>query len=95
MWGALSDDKIGLPFTIAAGHRQRSSFSGQSPAGLMAIFFYCIRSETPPIWWARSRIYIPQGGTVTPQNTSSVYVASNDSQGYGGGIGARLHAGTF
>jgi hypothetical protein len=26
MWGALSDERTGLPFTIAAGPRQRSDF---------------------------------------------------------------------
>jgi hypothetical protein len=26
MWGALSDERTGLPFTIASGPRQRSHF---------------------------------------------------------------------
>jgi hypothetical protein len=40
-------------------------------------------------------IYIPQeqGGPVTPQALGSLFVASYDSRGYGGGIRTRLHAG--
>jgi hypothetical protein len=60
MWGALSDDRTGLSFTIAAGPSQRSH-SGPRPVGLATIF-YCLRFET------------------------SLFVASYDSQGYGGGI---------
>jgi hypothetical protein len=36
------------------------SFSGQSPAGLMTIF-YCLRFETPPTWRARSPYLYPPG----------------------------------
>jgi hypothetical protein len=39
MWGALSEERTGLYFTIAAGSRQ-------SPAGLMTIF-YCLRFGIP------------------------------------------------
>jgi hypothetical protein len=53
------------------------SFSGQSPAGLVTIF-YPLRFETPP--------------TLEGQALSSPFVASYDSQGYGGGIVTRLHA---
>jgi hypothetical protein len=63
----LSDERTGLSFTIAAGPRQRSSFSGPSPAGLMAIV-YCLRFETLPTWRARSQyLYLPgNGGPVIP-----------------------------
>jgi hypothetical protein len=44
MWGALSDERTGLSFTIAAGFHQRR-FSGPSPMGLATIF-YCLRFET-------------------------------------------------
>jgi hypothetical protein len=41
------------------------------------------------------RIYVveEQGGPVIPLALGSLFVASYDSQGYGGGIRARLHAG--
>jgi hypothetical protein len=69
MCGALSDERTGLPFTIAAGPRQRSHFWVRVP-GLVTIF-YCLRFETPPTWRARCRIYIPQeqGGPVIPPGT--------------------------
>jgi hypothetical protein len=53
MWGALSDERTGISFTVAAG----------------ANIFYCLRFET------------------------SLFVASYDSQGYGGSIRPRLHTG--
>jgi hypothetical protein len=40
MWGALSDEKSGLYFSVFAGHRQRS-LSQMSPTGLVSIF-YCL-----------------------------------------------------
>jgi hypothetical protein len=64
MWGALSDERSGLPFTISAGSRLRSHL-GSDPAGLATIF-YCLGFET------------------------SLFVASYDSQGYGG-VRHRLH----
>jgi hypothetical protein len=60
MWGALSDERTGLSFTITPGPRQRSDF------GLVTVF-YSLRFET------------------------SLFVASYDSQGYGGGIRPRVH----
>jgi hypothetical protein len=45
IWGALSDERTGLSFTIAAGPRQRSRFSGPSPFELATII-YCLRFET-------------------------------------------------
>jgi hypothetical protein len=68
MWGALSDERTGLSFIIAAGPRQDQSFSGLSPVGLATIFYF-LRFET------------------------SIFVASYDSEGYGGGIRPRLHTG--
>jgi hypothetical protein len=68
MWGAFSDERTGLSFTIAAGPRQRNHFSDPSPTGLMPMF-YCLRFETAPTWRARSpRIYILQekGDPVIP-----------------------------
>jgi hypothetical protein len=46
MWGVLSDEGMGLQFTVAAEPRQQS-FSGSSPVGLMATF-YCLKFEITP-----------------------------------------------
>jgi hypothetical protein len=45
MWGALSDKRTGLSFTIAAGPSRAQSFSGPSPVRLATIF-YCLRLKT-------------------------------------------------
>jgi hypothetical protein len=45
MWGAVSGERISLPFTIAAGPRQCSCSWGPSPVGFMTIF-YGLRFET-------------------------------------------------
>jgi hypothetical protein len=85
---------MGLSFTVTAGPRQRS-FSGPSPAGLMTAF-YCLGLETPPTWRARSPYFISPRNRMArlyPQAMGSLFVASYDSQGYGGGIRLRLHTG--
>jgi hypothetical protein len=67
------------------------SFSAPSPAGLMTTF-YCLRFETPPTWKAMFPCLYPQGigwPGYTPQAQGSLFVASYDSKGYGGGI--RFH----
>jgi hypothetical protein len=55
--------------------------------------FYCLRLPQPagPV----PRIYIPQeqSSPVLTPGTGFIFVASNDSQGYGGGIRPRLHTG--
>jgi hypothetical protein len=63
----LSDEKMCLPFAIAAGPRQRKSLSGPSPAELVPMF-YCLRSETLPTWRARSP-YVYRPGTEWPSYT--------------------------
>jgi hypothetical protein len=65
MWGALSDGRTGLSFTIPPGPRQRSHFRVRLPWDSWP--FYCLRFET------------------------SLFVASYNSQVYGGGIRPRLH----
>jgi hypothetical protein len=47
MWGALSDERIGLSFTIATAPLQRghSRVRVPSPVGLVTVF-YCLRFET-------------------------------------------------
>jgi hypothetical protein len=83
---------MGLSFTIAAGLHQLS-FSCPSPAGLMTIF-YCLRLQTPSTWRARSPYLYPPGTGwhgFTPRALGSLFVASYDSQGYGGSIRPRPH----
>jgi hypothetical protein len=48
--------------------------------------FYCLIFESPPTWKTGSRIYIPQGqgGPLMPPGNGFPFLASYDSQGYGG-----------
>jgi hypothetical protein len=92
MWGALSDERMGLPLTIAAGPRQQS-FLGLSPARLMTIF-YSLRFETPT--WRQAPVFISSRNRVAqlyPQVLGSLFVASYDFQGNGGDIRTCLYAG--
>jgi hypothetical protein len=66
IWGALSDERTGLSFTIAVGPRQR------------------IHSRVRVSWDWRPYFTVFRFET-------SLFVASYDSQGYGGGIRPRLH----
>jgi hypothetical protein len=70
------------------------SHLGRSPAELTAIFYFLIW-DSPKPWGPGPRIYIPQeqGGPVIPPGTGFPFVASYDSEGYGGGILTRLHMG--
>jgi hypothetical protein len=71
MWDALSDERIGLSFTIAACLHQQS-FLSPSPTGHMTIF-YCLRFETHPTWRARS-LYLHPPGTGWPSYTPRSWV---------------------
>jgi hypothetical protein len=58
--------------------------------------FYCLKFETPPPnLEGQVPIFIPRNriAQLYPQALGSLFVASYDSQGYGGGIGPRLHTG--
>jgi hypothetical protein len=70
----LSNERMGLSFTIAAGPRQHSQ-SHACPAGLK-ITFYSLSFETPPTWRARS---MEQGGGVTPPCTGLPFRRLYDS----------------
>jgi hypothetical protein len=64
------------------------SFSGSTPAELVTTF-YSLKFETHPTWGARSPVFISPRNRVAqlnPQALGSFFVASYDSQGYGGGI---------
>jgi hypothetical protein len=63
------------------------SFLGPSPGGFVVIF-YCLSFETLQPGGGGARSYIPQA-------LGFFFVASYDSQGYGGGIRSRLHAGQW
>jgi hypothetical protein len=91
MWGALSDERTGLPFATAAGPHQRSH-SWLRPAGLVTIF-YCLRFPQPGGPGLSIYILQKQGGPVIPPGNGFLFVASYDSQGYGVGIRTRLHLG--
>jgi hypothetical protein len=84
MWAALSN----LPFTVAAGPRQRSQSLVRVP--LMTIF-YCLRFETPPLPNLEGHVPVfkPPRNKVAKlysQAPGSLSVAFYDSRGFGGGI---------
>jgi hypothetical protein len=67
MWGALSDERTGLSFTLLLASPAHS-VSGPSPVGLMTIL-YRLRFETPPTWRTRSPYFCPTGDLVIPPGT--------------------------
>jgi hypothetical protein len=54
--------------------------------------FYYLRFETPPNLERQVPVFISLRNRVA-QALGSLFVASYDSQGYGGGIRTRLHTG--
>jgi hypothetical protein len=70
------------------------SFSGRSPAELTTIFYRHIQDslnlegQVPVFISPRNRV-----AQLYPRALGSIFVASYDSQGYGGGILTRLHTG--
>jgi hypothetical protein len=76
----LSDEKMYLSSTIAAGLHQRSHSQVPRPAELMTTF-YCLRAQIPQNLEGQE-----QGGLVIPPNIRFPFVSSYDSQGYGGGF---------
>jgi hypothetical protein len=81
MWGALSDERTGLSFIIAAGPRQRSHSWVRVPRESWP--YFTVSDYTP-----RNRL-----AQLYPQALGSLFVTSYGSQDYGGGIRTRLHAG--
>jgi hypothetical protein len=94
MWGALSDERMCLSFTIATGPRQRSHS-----------WVWVSRDSWPYFTLSGSRLHQPEGpgpvfisprnkvAQLYPQTLGSLFAASYHSQGYGGGILTCLHAG--
>jgi hypothetical protein len=71
MWGTPSDERTGLPFTIAASPRQRSHSWVRVPRDSWP-YFTVSDSRLPQSGGPGSRIYIPQeqGGPVIPPGTA-------------------------
>jgi hypothetical protein len=85
---------MGLSFPIDADPRQRTHSQVRVPRDSRP---YVTVSDSRLLQTERpgSCIYIPQeqGGQIMPQALGSLFVASYDSQSYGGGIWPRLHTG--
>jgi hypothetical protein len=89
MLSTLSDKKMRLSFTRTICCRSRVQVPQNSRP------YFTVSFEAPPTWRARSP-YLYSPGTGWPSYTSRhwvPFVASYDSQGYGGGILTRLHTG--
>jgi hypothetical protein len=94
MWGALSDEKTGLSFTIAAGPRPRSHSWVRVPRDSWPYFTVSdLRLLQPGGPGSRIYVYIPQEQLYS-QALGSLFFASYDSLGYGIGIRTHLHMDT-
>jgi hypothetical protein len=92
MWGSLSDERTGLSFTVAAGPRQCSHSSVRDPRDSRSLSQF----RDSPNMEGQVPVFISPRNMVAqlyPQAPGSHFVASYDSQGYGGGNRTRLHAG--
>jgi hypothetical protein len=76
MWGALSDERTGLSFTISAGPRQGSHSRVRVPRDSWS-YFTVSDSRLPQHGEPGSRIYTPQeqGGPVIPPGTGFLFVS--------------------
>jgi hypothetical protein len=95
MWGALFDERMGLLFTIAAGSRQRSHSWVQVLWDSWP--YFTVSDRDSPNLEGQIPVFISPRNRVSqlyPQALGSLFVASYDSQGYGGGIQTCLHAGS-
>jgi hypothetical protein len=79
----LSEERMCLSFTIAAGPRQRSQSQVWVPQDSWP-HFTVSHSRLPQPGQSGPRIYIPQeqGGSVIPPALGSLFVVSYDSQGF-------------
>jgi hypothetical protein len=89
----LSDERMDLSFTIAAGPSQHSHFQVWVQQDLWP-HFTVFNSRLPQPGGPGHSIYIPeeQGASLYPQALGSLFIASY-SQGHGGGIRPHLHTG--
>jgi hypothetical protein len=94
MWGVLSDDRAGLsqlPLVLASSVIQGSESRGTHDHILLS------QSRDSTNLEGGFPVFISPSNRVSqlyPQALGSIFVASYDSQGYGGGIRTRLHAGS-
>jgi hypothetical protein len=89
-----SDERMGLSFTIAAGPRQHSHSQVWVPRNSLAHFTVSDLRLPQPGGYVP--VFIFPGNRVArlyPQVSGSLFVASYNSQGYGGAIRPRLHTG--
>jgi hypothetical protein len=87
----LADERMGLSYTCFWSSSAQS-ISGPNPAGLMTIFYSQTRDSSN--LEGQIPVFISLGNRVAQlclQTLSSLFVASHDSQGYGGGIRTGLH----
>jgi hypothetical protein len=91
MWGALSDERMGLSFTITAGPRRRSHSRVSVPRDSWP--YFTVSDSRLPQPGGQGPVFISPRNRVTqlyPQALGSIFVASYDSQGCGRGIRTRL-----
>jgi hypothetical protein len=92
----LSDERMGLSFTITAGPHQRSHFQVRVPRNSRPHFTVSDSILAQP-GGPGPHIYIPRNrvARLYPQALGFLFVTFYDSQGYGGGIRSRLHTVDF
>jgi hypothetical protein len=94
IWGAVSDERTGLPFTVSDGPRQCSHSRVLVPGDSWP--YFTVSDSRLPNLEAQVPVFISPRNRVAqeyPQGLGSHFVASHDSQGYGGSIRVRLHEG--
>jgi hypothetical protein len=84
MWGALSGERTGLSFTIAAYPRQRGAHDHILLSQIRD--FSNLEGQVPVFISPKNRVTQLYAGAL-----GSFFVASYDSRGYGAGIRTRLH----
>jgi hypothetical protein len=90
----LADERIGLSFTIAVGLASAVILRSESRRAHDHILLFQIRDspnlegQVPVFISSRNRV-----AQLYPQAPGSLFFASYDSQGYGGGIRPRLRTG--
>jgi hypothetical protein len=95
--GAVSDERMGLPFTIAAGPRQHNHSWSRVLQDSWP--YFTVSDSRPPTWRVRSPYLYPPG-TWWPSYTPRHWVTflsplQPTRQGYGEGIRTHLHAGIW
>jgi hypothetical protein len=94
MWGAISDKRKGVSFAILLILASAVILGSESRGTHDHILLSLIRDspnlegQVPVFISSRNRV-----ARLYPQELGSLFIASYDSQGYGGGIGLTLHTG--